>query len=53
MPWVTINGNHVLIGEDDGSGPGKTEMTLGKAVLEMRLQDARAPSPRPVPKAGT
>jgi hypothetical protein len=41
MPWVTINGAHILIGEDDGSGPDKTETTLGKAVLEMRLQDAR------------
>ena len=41
MPWVTINGAHVLIGEDDGGGPGKTEMTLGKAVQEMRVQDAK------------
>jgi hypothetical protein len=41
MPWVTINGAHVLIGEDDGNGPGKAETTLNKAVTEMRLHDAK------------
>ncbi len=31
MPWITVNGNHVLIGEDDGGGPSKTEKAVQKA----------------------
>ncbi len=31
MGWVTINGAHVLIGEDDGKGPSKTEQAVAKA----------------------
>jgi hypothetical protein len=49
MGWVTINGAHVLIGEDDGSGPGKTEQAVQKA-RQAKLVTCRECGRKVVPK---
>ena len=49
MPWVTINGNHVLVGEDDGNGPSKTEQVIQKAK-QAKLVTCRECGRKVVPK---
>ncbi len=53
MPWVTINGNHVLIGEDDGGGPSKAERveaTVEKAKKATKLVTCRICERKVVPR---
>jgi len=52
MGWVTINGNHVLIGEDDGGGPGRTGSAIIKARREAAAHKSAAKTAAIVKTAG-